>query len=341
MPEDLVEGYGYPELTPEIKEMILSGNLARLMDIDVSPLRLADREWIETDSPVESALYGVAAGSVPVAAGEEGRLLRREDGEWYVVVEEGPAGESNTLFDAAATDDGGAVWVAGDSGAIGRYDVAADELEDYTAPEVKGTDGDREEKTSTWEAVAVGGAAGAERIVLLNGSGEALPGEYVGDGVEWGQVVKPGGGSSVGGASFLGSETVLVSDTTSRVYQSDDAGGSWETIGIDGASVDLPDVAAAAEDDANAAGGDGSIFRYNGAVWTKLNAGGDALRGIARQLDRGLAAGGSGATFTRTLYGWEKDETPVEDDLNDVIITDDMLDVAVGEGGTIVERGRR
>lgn len=35
MPQDLVEGYGYPQLTPEIKRMILSENLAGLMDIDL------------------------------------------------------------------------------------------------------------------------------------------------------------------------------------------------------------------------------------------------------------------------------------------------------------------
>ncbi|MEM4780625.1 MAG: twin-arginine translocation signal domain-containing protein [Halalkalicoccus sp.] len=310
---------------------------------DVTPLRLADREWREADSPVESALYGVAAGAVPVAAGEGGRILRREDDGWFVVEEAGPAGQSNPLNDAAATAEGGAVWVAGGSGAIGRYDVSEDDLEDYTAPEVEGSDGDVEEKTSTWEAVAVGGAAGEERVVLLNGSGEALPGEYTGEGVEWGQVVEPGGGSSIVGGSFLPGRdgTVYASDTNSQVYRSDDAGESWETIGVEGASVAMTDVAAADADDVNAAGGDGSIFRYNGAVWTKLDAGGNALSGIDRWLDRGVAAGGAGTAFTRTLYGWEADETPIEAGLRDVALADTALDVAVGEGGTILERGRR
>lgn len=35
MPDDLVAGYGYPELTREIKEKILGLNLAGLMGIDV------------------------------------------------------------------------------------------------------------------------------------------------------------------------------------------------------------------------------------------------------------------------------------------------------------------
>ncbi|WP_331232577.1 WD40/YVTN/BNR-like repeat-containing protein [Natronorarus salvus] len=309
---------------------------------DVSPLRLADRTWNEVDSPVQSALYGVAAGAVPVAAGEEGRILRREDGDWFVVREDGPSGGSNPLNDAAATEDGDAVWVAGGSGAIGRYDVGEDELADYTAPEVEGSDGDVEEKTSTWGAVAVGGDAGEERIVLLNGSGEALPGEYTGDDVEWGQVVEPGGGSSIAGASFLpGSDTVYASDTNSEVFRSDDAGENWETIGVSGGSVAMNDVAAEESDDVTAAGGDGSVFRFNGAVWTKLDAGEEALSGIDRGRDRGVAAGGSGTTVSWTLYGWDEDGTPTAADLQDVVIAGTALDVAVGEDGAILERGRR
>ena len=35
LPEDLVTGYGYPQLTKQAKKKILGGNLARLMGIDV------------------------------------------------------------------------------------------------------------------------------------------------------------------------------------------------------------------------------------------------------------------------------------------------------------------
>jgi uncharacterized protein len=39
MPRDLVEGKGYPELTPSIKEKILSGNIARLHGLDLARIR--------------------------------------------------------------------------------------------------------------------------------------------------------------------------------------------------------------------------------------------------------------------------------------------------------------
>ncbi|MFU8867742.1 hypothetical protein [Natronococcus sp.] len=299
--------------------------------LEVSPLRLSDREWSAADVPIESALYGVAAASSPVATGEGGRVLRREDDQWYVVVDAGPAGNESPLTDAAATDDGDAAWVAGGSGVVGRYDLADDELEDFSAPM---------EKTSTWEAVAVGGDAGGERVVLANGSGEVLPGEYDGESVDWGDVVEPGGGSSVGGASFLDDSTVYVSDTNSKIYRSDDAGESWAEIGIDGGSVALTDVAAS-DDDVHAAGGDGSTFRYNGAVWTKKAAADGELLGVDRRNDRGLAVGGSATAATRRLYGWEADETPTDAELQDAVLTDDFLDVAVGGEGTILERDRR
>lgn len=299
--------------------------------VEVTPLRLADLSWRAADSPVGSVLSGVAATSAPIAVGEGGVVLRREDDTWFAIEDDGPTGNSSALLDAAATDDGEAGWIAGSSGVIGRYDVEADEFENYSAPM---------EMTSTWEAVAVGGDAGEERLAFANGSGEVLPGRYDGETVEWGEAVKPGGGSSVGGAAFLDESTVYVTDTNSMVYRSEDGGESWESIGVDGASVALYDVAASAEDDVSATGGDGSVFRYNGAVWTKNDAGGESLFGIDRDLDYGLAVGGSGTALTRTLYGWEEDETPTDATLQDVVFTDDFLEIAVGEGGTILERDR-
>lgn len=74
---------------------------------------------------------------------------------------------------------------------------------------------------------------------------------------------------------------------------------SYDTIGISGGSVDLYGVDAVSPAEVNVAGGDGSIFRYIGAVWTKLAVTGSALAGIDRDGEDGLACGGSGTILER------------------------------------------
>ena len=56
MPEDLIQGYGYPQLTPEIKKKILGENLARLHGIDVE----AKKKEIESDDFSKRQASGLA-----------------------------------------------------------------------------------------------------------------------------------------------------------------------------------------------------------------------------------------------------------------------------------------
>lgn len=94
--------------------------------------------WQRVSSPTKKALRGVVfTGRGPVAAGEGGRVLARTDEDWETVVERGPGNASNGLTGAATTGDGERVWVCGDSGAVGRYDVADGKIIDYSAPEGK------------------------------------------------------------------------------------------------------------------------------------------------------------------------------------------------------------
>jgi photosystem II stability/assembly factor-like uncharacterized protein len=127
-------------------------------------------------------------------------------------------------------------------------------------------------------------------------------------------------------------------DTNAKVYETTDGGSSWSTVGIDGGSVGLYGIAALDEEDIDVTGGDGSIFRYGGAVWTKNDAGGSALYGIDRVGDTGLAAGDSGTIFELTADGWEQDPTPVSNTLLDAVVGENGPDVAVGGSGAIVER---
>ncbi|MGN8218191.1 hypothetical protein ACTG0T_07560 [Halococcus morrhuae DSM 1307] len=290
--------------------------------------------WTEANSPTGKGLNDTVLSSQgPYAVGGGGRVLERDSTGWTTVIEKGPMAQGNTLTGAGVTDDGNHVWFAGGSGVIGQYDVGSGTKTDYSQPEGK---------SSTWEDVAVVGAAGSETVFLINGSGEFFSGTKNGSGgMNWGSAVKPGGGSSAKGIDFIDESTGYICDTNSKVYETTDGGKSWTEIGIDGGSVGLYDVAAVSRDEIEVAGGDGSIFRYNGAVWTKLYAGQNALSAITREGKRGLAAGSSGTVYERTGSGWQSDETPTSNGLNGIVLdtTGSYPDVAVGASGTIIERG--
>lgn len=294
----------------------------------------AENGWEVVESPTSKSLNGVvnAAGG-PFAAGGGGRVLSRGlDGEWEVIVENGPTAAGNPLTCIDATSDGGSVWVAGGSGVIGEIDTTTNRITDYSAP--KG-------KTSTWEAITVTGLAGQnETISLVNGSGEELTGQRQPDGsVEWEETVKPGGGASLKGMGAYGEDSFLAVDTNAKVYESTDGGTTWESIGIDGGSVGLYDVAGPSGDDLTVAAGGGKLFRYDGNRWTPLQPGSNTIRSVDRLSEDGLAAGGSGYVFRRqTLGSWQKLATPAGSNLLGVSIRPEGPDVAVGSSGTIVEK---
>ncbi|WP_336343237.1 dockerin type I domain-containing protein [Halalkalicoccus ordinarius] len=305
------------------------------------PVSAEDGDWTAIESPTEETLHdAVQTSRGPFAVGGSGyALLRRDDG-WDAVLERGPTTESNPLRGVGATDDGEQVWFAGGSGVVGRYNVEDDQLTDHSAPEVEQEDGSTSRKTSTWEAVAVAGETGSETVHLVNGSGEYLNGQLTEEGgVDWGQVIKPGGGSSALGIDFLDDDTGYVCDTTSQVYETTDGGESWETIGIDGAGEALQDIAAASSDEINVAAEDGIIYRYDGVNWTPETVGEATVHTVDRAGDRQLAAGAEGAVYEGD--DWTRVDTPAENTLFGAALDDTGLypDAAVGEGGDIVEHG--
>ena len=290
--------------------------------------------WMQADSPTGNTLYDVAASqNGPYAVGGGGRILTRRSGAWKVVVKSGPTGKGYTLRGADVSADKRRVWVAGGSGVVGEYDITDGTLTDYSAP--KG-------KTSTWEDIAIAGSANAEHVFLINGSGEFLSGKVVGEGrIQWNDVVKPGGGSSAKSVEFLDPSTGYMCDTNTKVYATTDGGASWQTIGIDGESVGLYDVAAVGPYAISAAGGNGSVFRYDGTGWTKQDAGGATLYAIDRTNAAGLTVGGSGSVFRRTGKGWRREKTPTGNTLRSVILGEKSPDIAVGSSGTIIERSQK
>lgn len=326
--DDNDEAYGCPtrrEFLGIAGATALAAGLAGCSSGDSS----LERGWNEIDSPTDEALYdAVTTTRGPHAVGESGRVLARRSTDWKVLVENGPAGAGNGLVSAAATDDGRALWCCGDSGAIGRYAVAAGRFEDYSAPGGK---------TSSWEAVAVAGRAGSEQVLVLNGSGELLRGQYTDGEVSWGDVRKPAGGLSVGDLVFAGGAG-FIGDANGDVYRATDL-DSWARIGIDGENATLHALAAPDAGTVTAVADDGAILLYDGHAWLRVADAENALHAVDRAGGRGLAAGVDGAIYSRMGTEWTARESPISKTLHGVALDDGTgPPVAVGADGTILER---
>ena len=284
--------------------------------------------WTEVPSPTGKSLYGVVdTVKGPYAVGTDGNVLHRSGGGWRVVIADGPAAKRNTLTCVAATSDGTRIWFAGSSGALGMYDAVSGRKYDHTAP--KG-------KTSTWEAIAVGGPRGEEQLRVANGSGEVLSATVGADGCPaFGDVVKPGSGSTIAALDYAG-DAFFAIDTSGNVFE--EADGKWSDIGIENAQVNFFDVNAT-PDSLLVSGGSGRVYRYDRACtnWTPVSAGTGALHSLARDGEVVVAVGANGNVFERRPdAGWRAVESPVSTTLRSVSLG--RTDVAVGSGGTIIER---
>ncbi|WP_224335568.1 sialidase family protein [Haloprofundus halobius] len=297
-------------------------------------------DWVSVDSPVNVDLSDVvAAGGGAYAVGEDGYVLVRTDDGWATVLEDGPGADGENLTGVDVSDDGRAVWLAGDGGALGRIDTASDRHTDHSAP-----GGD----TSTVTAVAVVGDAGAETVVLANGSGEVRRGEYDGERVRWGEPVKPGSGSSIAAVSFADAERGYLADTNGSVFRTTDGGETYDVLGIGDAGT-LTAVApvvgeeSAANAEAFVTEDDGTIRRYDGAQWTPVRPTEEGLWAIAVEprTDRvvAVAVGEHGTVLERDGGDWKRRETSPDETLRGVGVAADRR-VAVGDDGTILERRR-
>ncbi|WP_190303738.1 hypothetical protein [Haladaptatus sp. R4] len=295
----------------------------------------AENGWSEVESPTTKTLHGaVETVEGPFAVGAGGDVLARRASGWQKVVEYGPQARSRPLTGVDVTDDGKAIWFVGGSGVIGEYNVATETLTNYSAP--KG-------KTSTWEDVAVTGNADTdERLYFVNGSGELLVGIRQDSGViKYKKVIKPGGGSTIPGIDFHSRKKGHVCSTSQFVAKTTDGGGKWSRIGIDFAGGAFFDIASVGPKDVNVSAGGGTVYRYDGFRWTPhvIDDDKQGIRAIDRDGENGLAAGNGGKVYERQSAGqWTRYRTPVSTKLLGVSNGSNGVDVAVGAGGTIVER---
>lgn len=287
----------------------------------------SERAWRTVDVPTTESLLDVAvAGGTAYAVGDEGGVLVGDGDGWSTALSDGPRAQSNALRGVAAIDEG-TVWVAGDSGAIGRFDADAGGHVDHSAPA---------DDTTNVVDVAAAGQPGDETVLLVDGSGRVRRGRYREGEVAWDDPVEPGSGSSLA-AVTLDDGTGYACDTNGTVFETTDAGRSFDRVGLDDAGGTLTDVAA---DGGRVLVGadDGVVHRRGDAGWTPERVGEDALWALA--LDGGaLACGDSGVVHERAADAadWKRVVTPASDPLRG-IAAGGFGAVAVGEDGTVVER---
>ncbi|ELZ03956.1 hypothetical protein [Natrialba asiatica] len=309
-----------------------------------------DGEWTTTDAPTGAPLSDVTItdDGHSYAVGDGGVVLASSDaGDWHTVLEDGPAAAGNDLTGVAATDDGGAVWIDGDSGTVARIDTATDRHTDYTAP--TGI-------TDNWLGIAVGGDAGTETILLSNGSGEILRGRYrrdptgaddtaaSGSGeLAWDEPLTPGSGSSLSGVDLADDAVGYCCDTNNGVFETTDGGTSFSRIGLDDAAGTFTNIVAATPASPSpvlVSADDGVVHRYDGTTWTPERITDTAVTGLSVGGERLLACTDDGAVFERQLNSTEfSSATGIADSLQAVAVGPPRA-IAVGSDGTIVERQR-
>ena len=293
----------------------------------------AFREWERVDAPADATLFDVAvtaSGAVAVGAGGIVLELEPEADEWSTVLEDGPAAGGQDLRGVDTTGDGEAAWIAGDGGAVGRLETGSGRHADHSAPD---------DRTDTLAGIAVAGSSGDETVLLINGSGEVLRGEYRGDDVAWSEPIEPGSGSSLSGVALADDAVGFACDTNDGVFRTDDGGRSFETVGLEGADGTLTDVAVGGPDECHVSTDAGVVHRYDGSRWTPERVCDAALGAIARREGRLLAAGEDGAVYARAdaTADWDRVEPGVDGPLEGVAIGP-VLATAVGGEETLIER---
>ncbi|ELY68543.1 WD40/YVTN/BNR-like repeat-containing protein [Natrinema versiforme] len=300
------------------------------------------RDWRLVDVPTETtlrdisvtetgAVYAVGGGGLVLAADPvDGTAGDGSDGDWSIVLEDGPAAAGEDLAGVDATAAGEAVWVAGDSGSVGRLESETGIHTDYTAPA---------DITDNWVGVAVAGASGDETVLLINGSGAVLRGRYRDGDCSWAEPVTPGSGSSLSGIALADASVGYCCDTNDCVFETTDGGESFEQVGLGDASGTLENLATLGRGDCLVSADDGIVHRYGGSTWTPERVGEEAVCGIARHEAETIACDADGVIYERAATGWEQVDASAPEPLMAVSVSPggDRA-VAVGEDGTVVER---
>ncbi|WP_435067362.1 WD40/YVTN/BNR-like repeat-containing protein [Haloplanus sp. C73] len=293
----------------------------------VPTLGAADSVWLNAEAPVEVTLHDVATTTGDAyTVGNGGFILERGEDLWGIAASGGPTGNGNDLYAADVTDDGERLWVVGASGAIGEYDVESRSLVDHSAPN---------DVTNNFNDVAVTGEAGEANVYVAGDSGSIYYSFENGASETWDSVT-PGSGSNLNAIDFYGPRSGYVVDGNTTVFTTTD-GSTWEAVGIEDANNDFYGVDADGADEVTIVGGNGTVYRRADAAWVRSDTGDTSLQDVEVTGESGVAVGGGGAVFRRDAEGWTQEATPTGSNLT-AVVDSEGLEVAVGAGGTILER---
>ncbi|MFC4438774.1 MULTISPECIES: hypothetical protein [Natrialbaceae] len=330
-PEDEPTTEAEPEREPVTEAEPNAESTESAIDSDADDESDAEPNWQPVDAPTDATLLDAAiASSGAIAVGDGGIVLERDDERWDVLIEDGPAAQGQTLRGVDATDDGAIAWVAGDGGAVGRFDCSSGRHTDYSAP-----DG----QTNNLSGLAVAGSSGDETVLLINGSGEVIRGRYRDGDLGWDEPVKPGSGSSLSDATLVDASVGYCCDTNDGVFETDNGGQTFETVGLEGADGTPTGIAAGEQGDCHVCTDAGVVHRFDGSTWTPERIGETALSGIARAGERLLVCDEAGDIHERAgrRAEWERADVSASAALEAVAVGEELA-VAVGSEGTLIER---
>lgn len=305
---------------------------------------LGGDEWTLADVPTTETLHHVTHAADGLhAVGTDGVVLRGDAAGWVTLTEEGPSGDGADLHAVDATADGERVWVAGDSGALGVYDVPDEAFETPPTPwaddEAAGDHADYSEPgdyTGNFRGIAVTDEAGAATVHLGDGSGQVHEST---DGGETWTYTTPGEGASIPALDHHAAGAGHAADTNQTVYAVTD--GEWRRMGVEDRDEEFLGVASNAPEDAWVVGSEGVVLRYDGA-WRAESLGDVTLRGV--DVDGTGYVVGSGGEIHAYDGDWSEQETPTDENLHAVergagaVGSRGDVAVAVGASGTVLER---
>nr|WP_241154958.1 hypothetical protein [Halorubrum sp. CSM-61] len=284
-------------------------------------------DWTVAKTPVDESLHDVRyTATNPHAVGAGGVLIERTAAGWETAFRGGVSGNGNGLRGAGVTDDGERLWMVGNSGAVGEYDVTTGNLVDRSQPD---------DASNQFNSVAVTGPAGDADVYVVDDSGLVYYSFENGEEGTW-NYLTPGSGAGIPAVDFHGARAGTLIDTNGTVFATDD-GTTWEPFGVEDADTTFAGLDADAPDDVTVVGG-GSLYAYDGVEWRSDRIAEAGLKDVITGDAGGVAVGGSGTVVEREGGDWSVVDTPSGQNLRAVAAFDGDRDYVVGASGTVLER---